>query len=293
MRWTILVALAALGAGPAPRTEQPAFSIGAIADAQYADAPDNGQRMYHTSPGKLAAAVADFNRQRLAFVVHLGDFIDKDWASYDALLPVARKLRHPVHFVLGNHEFAVDDAHKRQVPAKLGMKQRYYSFERQGWLFLVTDGNDLSSYAWPAGSPERKRSLAAHAALYPDKPLWDGAIGGEQLAWMDAELGRADRRHLKVMVFSHFPVWPENPHNLWNAPAVIALLERHPSAKIWLDGHNHDGNYGERAGIHYVNMKAMLDTPETSYARLDFFKDRVELRGTGRQQDLTLRLRPD
>ncbi|NWP89490.1 hypothetical protein GY985_24055, partial [Escherichia coli] len=94
--------------------ERPAFSIGAIADAQYADAPDNGQRMYHTAPGKFAAAVADFNRQRLAFVVHLGDFIDKDWASYDAMLPIARRLRHPVHFVLGNHEFAVDDAHKPQ-----------------------------------------------------------------------------------------------------------------------------------------------------------------------------------
>lgn len=291
MRWTILLALAAIGAGSAPRDEKPAFSIGAIADAQFADAPDNGQRMYHTSPGKLAAAVEDFNRQKLAFVVHLGDFIDKDWASYDALLPVAAKLRHPIHYVLGNHEFAVDDAHKPQVPAKLGMKKRYYSFEHQGWLFLVTDGNDLSSYAWPSGSAEHKRSMAAHAALYADKPLWDGGIGGEQMAWMDAELGRADKRHLKAMIFSHFPIWPENPHNLWNAPAVIALLERHPSAKVWLDGHNHDGNYGERAGIHYVNMKAMLDTPETSYARLDFFKDRVELRGTGRQEDRVLELR--
>ncbi|WP_137863572.1 MULTISPECIES: metallophosphoesterase [unclassified Sphingomonas] len=293
MRWTIMLALAALGAAPAPSAERPAFSIGAIADAQYADAPDNGQRMYHTAPGKFAAAVADFNRQRLAFVVHLGDFIDKDWASYDAMLPIARRLRHPVHFVLGNHEFAVDDAHKPQVPAKLGMPRRYYSFERQGWLFLVTDGNDLSSYAWPEGSPEHKRSMAAHAALYPDKPLWDGGIGGEQLAWIDAELARADKHKLKVMLFSHFPVWPENPHNLWNAPAVMTLLERHPSAKIWLDGHNHDGNYGVRAGIHYVNMKAMLDTPETSYARLDFFADRVELHGTGRQGDLVLRLRPD
>ncbi len=80
------------------------------------------------------------------------------------MLPIARRLRHPVHFVLGNHEFAVDDAHKPQVPARLGMPARYYSFERHGWLFLVTDGNDLSSYAWPQGSPEYKRSMDAHAA---------------------------------------------------------------------------------------------------------------------------------
>jgi predicted phosphodiesterase len=288
----MLAALIGLGATPAPQQDQkPLFSIGAIADAQYAVEPDAPPRLYHTTPDKLAAAVADFNRQKLAFVVHLGDFIDKDWASYDALLPVARKLNHPWHFVLGNHEFAVDNAHKPRVPAKLGMKARYYSFVQNGWLFIVTDGNDLSSYAWPEGSPEHKRSMDAHAMLYADKPLWDGGIGEAQMRWIDAQLAGADAKGLKAMLFSHFPLWPENPHNLWNAPAVMALLERHPSAKIWLDGHNHEGNYGIRTGIHYVNLKAMLDTEETSYARLDFFADHVVVHGTGRQQDLTLKLR--
>jgi len=288
---TIVAAFALAGSAPAQRPDRPPFSIGAIADAQYAAEPDSGQRLYHTTPAKLAAAVADFNRQRLAFVVHLGDFIDRDWASYDALLPVARKLRHPWHFVLGNHEFSIDDAHKPLVAARLGMPARYYSFTAHGWLFVVTDGNDLSSYAWPEGSAEHQASMAAHAALYPDKPLWDGGIGDAQLRWIDAQLAGADRRGLKAMLFSHFPLYPENQHDLWNAPAVMALLERHPSAKIWLDGHNHDGNYGVRAGIHYVNLKAMLDTPETAYARLDFFADRVVVHGTGRQQDMTLPLR--
>ncbi|HEY0315586.1 MAG TPA: metallophosphoesterase [Sphingomonas sp.] len=106
----------------------PDFSIGAIADCQYAAEPDAPPRLYHTAPGKLAAAVADFNRQRLAFVVHLGDFVDRDWQSFDALLPITARLRHPWHFVLGNHDFAVDDGQKAHVPAKLGMPARYYSF---------------------------------------------------------------------------------------------------------------------------------------------------------------------
>jgi predicted phosphodiesterase len=293
MRFLILfAALIGLGASaPATPPQRPLFSIGAIADAQYAAEPDEGQRLYHTTPGKLAAAITDFNRQRLSFVVHLGDFIDKDWASYDALLAVAAKLRHPWHFVLGNHEFAIDEAKKPLIPAKLGMPARYYSFVQHGWMFIATDGNDLSSYGWPAGSPDYKRSMDAHARLCPDKPLWDGGIGEAQMRWIDRQLAIADRRGLKAMLFCHFPLYPENPHNLWNAPAVIAMLDRHPSAKIWLDGHNHDGNYGVRAGIHYVNLKAMLDTADTSYARLDFFPDRVVLHGTGRQQDMTLKLR--
>ena len=283
---TVLLWSALAAASPPPQ-----LSIGVIADAQYADEPDSGQRLYHTVPAKLAAAVADFNRRKLAFVVHLGDFIDRDWASYDALLAVARHSRHPWHFVLGNHEFAIDEAHKPLVTAKLGLPGRYYSFVRSGWLFIVTDGNDLSSYEWPKGSAQERASMALHATLYPDKPLWDGGIGATQLRWIDRQLDSADRRGLKAMLFCHFPLWPENPHNLWNADAVRALLERHPSAKLWIDGHNHDGNYGERAGIHYVNLKAMLDTPETSYARIDFYAGQVVVHGTGRQQDLTLMLR--
>ena len=291
MRPILLSLLAFAGLAAPASAERPQFSIGAIADCQFADEADAPPRLYHTAPGKLEAAIADMNAHKLAFVVHLGDFIDKDWQSYDRTLPIAERSRAPVHFVLGNHDFAVDDAHKPLVPARLHMPARYYSFVDHDWLFVVTDGNGLSSYAWREGSAELRQSMAAHDRLYADKPLWDGGIDDAQMQWLDAQLADADRRHLKVMLFSHFPLFPENPHDLWNAPAVIALLERHPSVKIWLDGHNHEGNYGLRAGIHYVNLKAMLDTDRTSYAYLDFYMDRVELRGVGREPSRTLRLR--
>jgi predicted phosphodiesterase len=286
----MLLALAGLVAEPL-EAERPLFSIGAIADCQFADEPDAPPRLYHTAPGKLRDAVADFNRHNLAFAVHLGDFIDKDMESFDTLLPITAAARAPFHFVLGNHDFAVGDATKTSVPARLGMPARYYSFDQHGWMFIVTDGNGLSSYGWPEGSRELTHSMVIHDAYYADKPLWDGGIDEAQMHWLDARLADADRRGLKVMLFSHFPLWPENPHNLWNAADVIALLERHPSAKIWLDGHNHEGNYGLRDGIHYVNLKAMLDTEQTAYAYLDFFRDRVVVRGVGRQPSLVLKLR--
>ncbi len=84
-----------LSGQPSSAAERPLFSLGAIADCQYAAKPDAGQRLYHTAPGKLAAAVADFTTRSLAFVVHLGDFVDRDWASFDTLLPIARRLRQP------------------------------------------------------------------------------------------------------------------------------------------------------------------------------------------------------
>jgi manganese-dependent ADP-ribose/CDP-alcohol diphosphatase len=281
----------ALTASIAVAADRPLLRIGAIADCQYADQPDNGARMYRRSPAKLAAAVAHFNRLSLDHVVHLGDFIDRDWASFDALQPSIDALRHRWRFVLGNHDFAVDDDHKPLVAGRLGMPARYYSFEAKGWVFLALDGNDLSEYGWPAGSPELAASQAAHRTLYPSAPDWDGGVGDAQLRWIDDTLTAADRRGQRAILYCHFPVYPDNPHNLWNTPAVMALIDRHRSVKAWINGHNHDGNFGARDGVHYVNLKGMLDTPDTAYAVIDLHADRIQINGFGRQPSLTLPLR--
>ena len=88
-----------------------------------------------------------------------------------------------------------------------------------------------------------------------------------------------------------FPIAPENPHNLWNAHDVISVITPHRSVKLWLNGHNHDGNYSVVSGIHCVNLKGMLDTEETAYAVLSFCADRIGIKGYGRQTDLSLALR--
>jgi manganese-dependent ADP-ribose/CDP-alcohol diphosphatase len=292
-RRSVLAAALALWApaAKAPAQPRPLFSVGAIADCQYADEDDEGMRLYRRAPAKLKAAVDHFNTLDLDHVVHLGDFIDKDWASFDALQPIVSGLRHPWRFVLGNHDFAIADVHKSRVAQRLGMPGRYYSFETHGWVFLALDGNDLSEYGWPAGSPQLARSRALHRQLYPSAPDWDGGIGEAQLRWMDRVLADADARGRKAVLYCHFPIYPDNPHDLWNTPEVIALVERHPSAKAWINGHNHDGNYGEHNGVHYVNMRAMLDTEQTAYATLDFHADRIQVNGFGRQPSLSLPLR--
>ena len=269
----------------------PLFRVGAIADAQYADKDDVGNRMYRRTPAKLAEAVATLNAAHVDFAVHLGDFIDGDARSYETVLPITRRLTCPLYFVLGNHDFGVPEDQKLSLPQRLGMPARYYSFVHAGWVFAVLDGNDLSTYGWPAGSPQDIESRSVHATHYPDTPTWDGGIGSAQLEWLESILAAADVAGHNVALLCHFPIAPANPHNLWNAPEVIARIAPHPSVKLWLNGHNHDGNYGTVSGIHCLNLKGMLDTETTAYAVLDFHADRIDVRGYGRQPSMSLTLR--
>jgi len=284
---------AALVLAGAARADEgaPVFRIGAIADAQYADKDDAGARLYRRTPQKLGEAVATLNQTDIDFTVHLGDFIDGDLKSFDMVLPIARQLRHPLYFVLGNHDFGVPEDKKPALPQLLNMPSRYYSFAHKGWVFVVLDGNELSTYGWPAGSPQDTESRRIHSEKYPQSPTWNGGIGDAQLVWLDKILTAADAQRQNVALLCHFPIAPDDRDNLWNASEVISRIAPHPSVKLWLNGHNHDGGYATVSGIHCVTMKGMLDTEQTAYAVLSFYAGHITLKGYGRQQDMTLVLR--
>ena len=276
---------------PEPAGPVTPFKIGAIADCQYADKDTTGNRIFRSSPEKLTEAVGVMNEFDLSFVVHLGDFIEEDWESYGTLNEITAGLDHPLRHVVGNHEYHVADDKKADVHKVLGMPGRYYSFEHGDWVFAVVDGNDLSYHGWPKSSERYRESTALHRSQYPDKFTWNGAMGEEQIQWLDNLMARADRDGKRVVVFSHFPVFPDHDLNLWNADDVSAVFESHPSATAWINGHNHDGAYAERNGIHYITLNAMLDTERNAFSILEFHDDKLLLSGFGRQRDMELTLR--
>ena len=114
---------------------KPLFSFGAVADCQYCDVKGKGRR-YRLSPGKLTRCVAHYNRLDLEFVVHLGDFIDRDFKSFDVVGPIYNRLKARRYHALGNHDFSVADELKSRVPKKMGLPSRYYDFTAPGFLRL-------------------------------------------------------------------------------------------------------------------------------------------------------------
>lgn len=304
-RRTVLAALAAFtGIGPAIAAGKPhkknkaMFSAGFISDVQYENRDDDIRdaehaHYYRRAPEKFRAALAEMNRHDLGFVVHLGDLINGGWDSLAVEMAAAATSRHPMHYVLGNHDFTIPEDKKRQLPATLGMPARYYDFSYGGWRFVVLDGTDQSVFGWPAGSPEDLAARAVQKDRYPDGKPWNGAIGPEQMQWLKAILTQADTAGTPVALLCHFPVWPQTDANilLWNAAEVVAAIEPHPCVKLWLNGHEHKGGYGEKAGIHYVNFKGVLDTEENAFTLADFYPGRVELHGFGRETSRSLILR--
>ena len=297
-RRSVLAASAALLAGKAGAAEG-RLRFGVIADPQYAEAPPNLTlgRYYANSLDKMRAAVDTLNGEDLRFVVTLGDVIDRDVMSYEKILPIYRTLRHETRFVLGNHDFDLAPEHRGQVPGLLGMEGPHYDFTVAGIRFIVLDGNDVSLFAPPPDDPRRmlaaeRLEQAKAAGLVNAKP-WNGSLSDSQFTWLEGSLQAARAAGERVVVLNHYPVAPDNPHNLWDADRITGLLARQPHVIAYFNGHNHAGNYVERDGIHYVNFHGMVDTPDHSaFAVVEISGDRLEIRGFGREPSRSLTLKP-
>lgn len=286
-----------LAGAPAPARRDPlppaggTVVFGAIADCQYADQPDAGERRYRAASAKLREAVDALDRETLSFSVHLGDFIDKGWSSYREVEPIFAGLRAPGYHLLGNHDFAVPDAFKGAVPERLGIPERYRSFSLGGWRFILLDGNDVSLHAHADGGAAQADARAFRDAVAPGAPDWNGGLGIVQLLWLDSMLAEADAAGEKAVVMNHFPVLPAGPHALWNAAEVLGVLASHRSPRLYLAGHDHAGSYVEQGGVHFLTLRAMLDGEQNAWSTIRLGEREIRVDGNGREPDRTLTIR--
>ncbi|MFC1734545.1 metallophosphoesterase [Candidatus Hydrogenedentota bacterium] len=280
---------------PTTLAPEPVLSFGVLADAQYADADPNGNRYYRESPGKLQECVNDFNSKGVDFVVQLGDLVDIAYADYDVMAPIYEQLTMPGYSTLGNHDQGFPE--RTLVPGRLGMLARYHDFDLSGWRFIVLDSVDISYY-YPGGSPERTQAeqmvadLTAEGA--PNARTWNGALSDQQLTWLDGKLSDASQAGEKVILFTHMPAYPfDEGANLWNDTEVVNVIEQHDCVVAYMNGHEHSGNYAEKNGVHYLNLKAMVDQQyETAYATVEVYSDHLEIIGKEREPNRYLSFTP-
>lgn len=280
-------------------TESESFSIGIISDCQYCDCDTRfvggADRYYRKAPERLSKAVAQLNQEDLEFTIHLGDIIDQDFKSFDSIIPIWNQLKSKSYHVLGNHDFSVADSLKNSVPNKMGLTDRYYSFVIQNWKFIILDGNNVSLH----GAPTKEKFIEAEELLaevtkdsLPYAKFYNGALGSEQLTWVQSELDNAKAKNLNVCFFNHYPASPVTKLNFWDKDTFLSLVKNYDNIKLYLNGHDHTGSYDQLEGVHYITFKGMVDTENTNtFATIKFMKDSAFVKGYGREESRNLKLK--
>lgn len=271
------------------------FEIGIIADCQYCNCDTQNNRFYKQASNKLKAAVKELNTKALDYTIHLGDFIDRDFKSFDTVLPIWNRLKSKTYHVLGNHDFSVQDSLKPLVSRKMGLKKRYYSFIKNNWRFIVLDGNDLSYHGAISNTKQNETDSLFNLLKVEKEPnlqTWNGGLSLKQLKWVEAELNDAKIKNEYVGFYCHFPAGRNNEtHNLWNYKQFLKLIQKYNHVKFYFNGHNHDGDYLKKDGVHHLTFKGMLDTERSSaFATARFTKDSIFIKGYGREITRTLKI---
>jgi manganese-dependent ADP-ribose/CDP-alcohol diphosphatase len=279
----------------APKQEQkPLFTFGVITDVQYCDCEPAGTRYYRSSLLKLREAVGSFIADSVAFIVDLGDLIDRDFNSYSPVMNILDSTHLKVWHATGNHDYLVDQKYKKRIPQLENHKEGYYSFSQYEFRFIVLNGNDISTYGTgnkKAVEEAQNLIMKIRADGEPNAIDWNGGLGEKQMLWFKSQLDEAAGRNEKVIILCHFPVWPQNQHNLLNYREVLTILEKYNNIIAWFSGHNHAGNYGNFNLIHFVTLRGMVETEaNTSFAEVEIYRNKIWIKGSGREKSQILAL---
>ncbi len=266
--------MAALSAGTCiPFSDGPGRKMsrrfGMVTDPHYADTAARGTRHYQESLPKLTECVALMNREKVDFLIELGDLKDegapaaeKATLKYlESIEGVLVEFRGPRYHVLGNHD--VDSISKGQFLTRIentgiAKASKYYSFDASGLHFVVLDADyradgsdyDHGNFDWT-----------------------DTNIPPEQLDWLKDDLESTAK---PVIAFVHQQLDGSSDHCVKNGPEVRQVLQESQRVLAVFQGHNHAGHYSHIEGIHYYTLKAMVEgtgEENSSYAIVEVHDD--------------------
>ena len=240
------VARATTKSQPAPR-QPPIFSLGVIADVQWADTEDGSNfdktvvRCYRGAFRTLQRAVTWWNERDtpFAFIAQLGDIIDginvqlgESESALEAALSELRRASSPAVSIVGNHELY--NFNRTQLAQATWLRhgdKEFYSFApAAGWRVVVLDPYQEALIGHAQDDPRRKTAVELIGRKNPgvdpsgaggsgwfkhvdglDKRFvpYNGGLGGEQLAWLRSELKAASAARERVLIMCHVILHPK------------------------------------------------------------------------------------
>ena len=246
--------------------------FGIVTDIHYAVKKPQINRYYKQSLDKLSECVDLMNKEKVKFLIELGDFKDEgDPPSEEQTLQFLdtiekefQRFNGPCYHVLGNHD--EDSISKQQFLNRIkndafSEAKNYYSFEKESFQFIVLDANYTSeNVSYDKGNFDWK----------------DCHIPEKQLEWLKSKLQSSK---LPTIIFIHQRLdsfrslrnyCPDNSNN------VRKILEDAGNVLAVFQGHDHRGGFNSINNIYYYTLKALIEGsgPENnSYTIVEISKD--------------------
>ncbi|WP_108822717.1 metallophosphoesterase [Dysgonomonas sp. Marseille-P4361] len=266
----------------------PLLKIGLIADIQYCDCDARGTRFYRNSLPKIEEAVKQLNENEVDLTVNLGDLSDKTPSDIDTITARLSKLKTPIHNIAGNHDYmGITD--NQILYGKLKMPSEYYTLHLsdQNIALIFLNTNEISSYANITNTHKQKEFENIMTKIKKENRIngyeWNGGISNKQLTWLDNVLTDTDNKNIKVIIFTHHPLYPKHDHNTLNDIEVLSVLEKHESIKAVFSGHYHKGNFGKFNNIPFITLEGMIETEyDNSFGIMKIYENRLIVEGKGR-----------
>ncbi len=202
--------------------------IGVVADVH--------QDIIHDGYARLRFFIDDMKRRKPDFIIQLGDF-SLPRPQNQIFLDVWNEFDGPSYHVLGNHDMKDFGYTKEETMSWWGMEERFYSFDRGGFHFIILDGNDENPSPWEG---------------------YHRYIGREQKEWLSQDLASTD---MSTILFVHQSL--EAEFGIANGREIRSVIEEarfesgKPKVVACLTGHHHTDYVREINGIFHVQINSM------------------------------------
>jgi len=221
-------------------TSGKSLHIGWITDIRHGYIKDATQR--------LSAFMEAVSKRKLDFILQGGDFCHPT-AEAKPFVALWEQFKGDRYHVLGNHD--MDLGTKDQVMALWGMKDKYYSFDKGGFHFVVLDCNYMLK--------DDKYVDFANSNYYVDRNNRD-LVSPEQIEWLKTDLEATDKQ---TIIISHQAL-----DEIWDG---FAVPNRHLVRKVIDDannrtdlqkviacfcGHHHLDDHSYINKVHYFQMNS-------------------------------------
>ncbi len=264
------------------------FRFGLVTDSHYADREPANTRYYRQSLDKMEDFIDVMNREKVDFIVHLGDFKDQDPKKMERdtlkylikLESIFSKFQSHSYHCVGNHD--VDSITKQQFLENISntgisKSKSYYSFDNKGFHFVVLDANYHNT---------------GKDHFYKEGADWqDTNIPKLEIDWLVNDLNKTK---LPTVIFCHHPLYKyEDEYSKMyvnNYEEVQNVLIDSEKVMVVFQGHVHDERYKKVNGIHYVTQYGMVDysgLENNSFSIVEIDKKSIKINGYKRVSDMS------